>query len=642
MSLIRVQSASKYYGAEQIFANVSVSIDPWARIGVVGQNGEGKTTLLRLIAGHELPDDGRIDGQDSSSVAMLDQDPVFSPHARVTDVAAEPFSDLRLMESRLREMEERISAEPDRKRRDNLIARYGSLMTQFEDRGGYDADARVREALLGLGFSEGDLRRSVDGLSGGEQVRLALARLLLYEPDVMLLDEPTNHLDFSASEWLEEHLTASPSAVVAVSHDRYFLDRLMSEIWEVHGGRVECYRGNFSSYCRKREEHHRRWRRLYERQQDEVEKLKGFIRRYHAGQRSKEAESRRKRLERMEHIEPPPTDEGGLRLTFPISRQSGQDVLRVQDLTLQRGDRVLCCDVNLRVYRGDRIALMGPNGSGKTTVLRALLELDEPVTGDISWGVGAHTAYFPQDLAGPEDGRTVLEEMYASDPDLGMSGAREYLARFGFSGEDVFTRVGDLSGGERSRLLLAEIARKGASVLILDEPTNHLDLQSLQDLESSLCGYEGTVIFVSHDRFFVDRVATKLWVMDEGELVEYPGNYSEYRRMVRSRRAGPESRAEEPKKKEGRASRAPGRRKTKARRGRPPSWGDLTAVEESIEELEEEHERLSEQLADPESYSRGAGGELAREFDDVQSSLQRLYRRWEELATVLEERDQSS
>jgi len=640
VSLVQVQSAAKYYGAEEIFRGVSVAIDPGARIGVVGQNGEGKTTLLKLISGQEMPDDGEVDLFGEIKVDMLDQDPVFPAGSQIVDVAREPFADLLVLEERLRRLESEMSSESDRRRRAHLIDRYGSLMTRFEDRGGYDADARVREVLLGLGFTRCDLPRRADHLSGGERVRLALARLLLSEPDVLLLDEPTNHLDFSASEWLEEHLNASSSAVVAVSHDRYFLDRLMREIWEVQGGRVECYAGNYSSYRQERRERLRRWWKLYEGQQDEIQKLQGFVRRYHAGQRSREAQSRQKRLERMEEIERPPAEDGGLKLTFPVARRSGQEVLRVDGLSLQRGGAVLCRDISMRVSRGERIALMGPNGSGKTTVLRALLGLEEPVAGTIEWGTGARTAYFPQDLSGPDDERTVLDEMYSSVPDLGMSGAREYLARFGFSGDDVFTRVGDLSGGERSRLVLAEIALEEASVLILDEPTNHLDLQSLQDLEAALSDYEGTVIFVSHDRFFVDRVASRLWLLAEGSLEDYPGNYSDYRRMLRSREMESSARSGG-KAKSGRDQRE--RLVRKRDRGpKPPEPADLRAVEEEIEELEGEHGRLSDLLADPESYARGGGGDLARQFREVQGELRRLYSRWEELATALEERNRGS
>ncbi len=637
MTLVAVSTVAKYFAGEPVFRDVSFTVGKGSRIGVVGQNGEGKTTLLRLVSGALRSDAGDITRYGEPSIGTLDQDPVFDGRHRAIDVAMESFGDLVDMEQRMRQMEEEMSRDGDPVERERLLNRYGALMTAYEDRGGYDMEARARETLAGLGFSGDDLERLVGSFSGGEKVRLALAQLLLAAPDLLLLDEPTNHLDLGSSEWLEEFLAGYGGAVMVVSHDRYFLDRVADEILEVHRGRVEQYGTNYTGYLEAREERRQQQLQAYQRQQEEIERLESFIRRYRAGQRYREAQGRQKRLDRMERIERPPDYRGGMGVDFPLSRPSGREVLQVDGLTVKRGDLTICSDIQLRVYRGDRIGLLGPNGSGKTSLLRALLGQVEPEEGQISWGTGVTWEYFPQDLSGPDDEATVLQEMYERRP-LDLPQAREYLARFGFREEDVFSQVSDLSGGERSRLLLAQIALGDASLLVLDEPTNHLDLEARSDLERSFASYRGTVIFVSHDRYFMDRVATKLWILQGGELEVFDGNYSLYRETLEARRSS----ERESRRTSTASCGSPDVKRTPGSRVRQERRPGLSEIEEEIEALEEEQRRLGDRLGDPGSYAGGRGKELAGEFDRVQRRLRVLYQRWEDIGRAREERQEGS
>ena len=636
MTVLGVSSVAKYFAGEPIFRDVSFTVGGDARIGVVGQNGEGKTTLLRLVNGDLQADEGKVTPIGEPSIATLDQDPVFEKEQRAIDVAMESFGDLVQMEQRMRQMEEEMSRDVDQDERQRLMNRYGALMTSYEDRGGYDKEARAREALAGLGFSGEDLERQVGSFSGGERVRLALAKLLLASPDLLLLDEPTNHLDLASAEWLEDYLVRHKGAVMVVSHDRYFLDRVATEILEVHRGRVEQYSTNYTGYLQGREQRRLQQIQAYERQQEEIERLESFINRYRAGQRYREAQSRQKRLDRMEKMVHPPDYRGGMRVEFPLSRRSGREVLKADGLTVRRGDLTLCKDTRLRVFRGDRIGLIGPNGSGKTSLLRVLLGQAKPDEGQVNWGTGVTWEYFPQDLSGPDDESTVLQEMYSSRS-LNLHQAREYLARYGFWDEDVFTRVSDLSGGERSRLLLAQIALGDASLLVLDEPTNHLDLEARRDLERSFDAYRGTVIFVSHDRYFIDRVATKLWILEEGELETFEGNYSLYRQTMQARKA-----SERQNRTHAASTRSADVRRRRTTRGKKPVGPGLSEIEEEIEALEKEELRLGDRLGDPDSYAGGRGKELTDEFETVQERLRLLYQRWEDIARAVEERREGS
>ncbi len=638
MILLRAQDIAKYFDGEPVFSGVSLEVAAKERLGIVGPNGAGKSTLLRILAGHMEPDEGSVYtlGEDVSR-SMMSQESDLPGDVSVLGAIMGAFDELRKQEDHLRRLETEIASARDDDERTRLMERYGRLMTQFEDKGGYGIEARAREILGGLGFGDDALEREVRSFSGGERVRLALARALLEQPTILLLDEPTNHLDIESSEWLEEFLRGYPGTIVVVSHDRYFLDRVASGIVEIHAGRVERYPGNYSAFLSQRTARRElQWKR-YEKQREEIARLEDFVRRYAAGQRAREAKDRQKKIERMDRIEPPPELPGGMQLTLRAPR-SGREVLRARGLRIRRGDRVLVEHLDLDLYRQQRIALLGPNGSGKTSLLRVLVGEDSPDEGEIHYGVGVTTGYFPQDLAFPDESLGVVDELRRPFPGMHISEARDYLARFGFIGEEVFDPLHTLSGGERTRLHLARLSLAEATLLVLDEPTNHLDLAARESLESAAAAFDGTLIFVTHDRYFVDNVATDLWVLENGRLESYLGGYSEYRRMI-ARRASPEKRT-----KERGASMNRGRRKRKTCPGKTRATRvrveDLAAIEEQIEVLEREREEVAAHLGDPTAYDDGSGAELVYRYREIEQSLAALYEDWEEVGRMLEERNE--
>ncbi|MFP4200452.1 MAG: ABC-F family ATP-binding cassette domain-containing protein [Clostridia bacterium] len=639
MIQLRVRNVAKYFDGIPVFSGVSFDVAQGDRLGIVGPNGAGKSTLLRLMAGRMIPDEGTVvTVGDRVSRAMMTQEADFDPEATVLSTVMEAFEDLRRLEDRLRELETAISECNDDLRRRHLLERYGRLMTSFEDAGGYGIEARAREILGGLGFTEDMLDRRVGTFSGGEGVRLALARALLREPSILLLDEPTNHLDLASNEWLEEFLRGYPGTLVVVSHDRYFLDRVATSILEILGGGVEVYRGNYSAYVKEREVRRERQMAKYRRQEEEIERLRDFVRRYGAGQRAREAKDREKKIERMERVEPPPELPGGINLTLRAPR-SGREVLRARGLHIRRGAEVLVEDLDLDLYRQQKIALLGPNGAGKTTLLRALVGETPPEGGQIRYGVGVTTAYFPQDLAFSDESVSVVDEIRRSFRGMPISEVRSHLAKFGFTGDDVFDPLYTLSGGERTRLHLARIELAEATLLVLDEPTNHLDLAAREGLEEALAEFDGTAIFVTHDRYFVDRVATDLWVLRDARLEAYSGGYTEYRRrMAAWDRARSQAESADPRRDDTRES--PRRAGTGKERTPAPKDEDLDRLEEEIERLEKEREELASVLGEPGSYHGGKGGEEVQRYHQIEKRLAGLYARWEEVGRILEERDE--
>jgi ATP-binding cassette subfamily F protein 3 len=529
MSLVTLDAVRMAYGGTDVLAGVTAELPHGARVGVVGANGAGKTTLLRLIARLEPPTAGRIVTARDARVVYVAQEPEVDPVASVWGDALQVFAPLRALERELAAAGRALAAAAPAEA-EALRARYDRLHHEYEARGGYTYEADVRRVLTGLGLPERYWDRRAAGLSGGERARLALARALLQQPDVLLLDEPTNHLDLAAMEWLERLLTTRRGALIVVSHDRYFLDRVVDRIWELRDGRVAVYPGNYSHFIRLRAERDRRRQALYERQQEEIARTEDFIRRYGAGQRAREARGRETRLARLARIAPVrrgPT----VRLTIDAGPRSGRVALRLGRVVVEhpgrRGEPLLTLPPVLELERGHRTALVGPNGSGKTTLLRTVAGECGPLSGRVELGEGTRVAFFRQgaeDLDADEDVLT----SFLAPRNRPLPEARDLLARFLFRGEAVFRRVGDLSGGERARLALARIFACGANLLLLDEPTNHLDLPSREALEAVLPSFPGAILFVSHDRRFIDAVATHVWAVQDGALTAFAGNWSAY------------------------------------------------------------------------------------------------------------------
>lgn len=542
MPIISCIDVGKSFGAERIFAGITFQINEHDRIGLVGPNGAGKSTLLNILAHREEPDEGTVSVARNTRIGYLTQYVDFQPHNTLHEELLTVFSELRSWEQELSVLAQEISSssvQGNKALYDTLLARYDDLQSRYEHAGGYTYENRVEQVLDGLGFTREQQEAPVTQLSGGQQTRASLGKLLLQEPDVLLMDEPTNHLDLSALEWLETYLLGWKGAMVIVAHDRYFLDKVVSRTIEMAFGRIEEYPGNYTKYLSLREERMERQAREYEAQQAHIAHTEEFIRRYKAGQRSKEARGRQKLLDRLERVERP-QDFPELHFQFASAMDSGLVVFSTHKLAVGYGGgarrdpqksgepTVLVRVADLELVRGDRVGFIGPNGAGKTTVLRTLIGELQPIAGQAQLGHGVRVGYYSQTHVGLNYERTVIDEIRQVSF-LSEEGARGFLGRFLFSGDDVFKSIGSLSGGERSRVALAKLTLQGSNLLILDEPTNHLDLQSRQFLEEILSDFDGTLLFVSHDRYFIDSLASKVWAIEDGVLIPYMGNYTDYR-----------------------------------------------------------------------------------------------------------------
>jgi ATP-binding cassette subfamily F protein 3 len=538
--MIHVEGLSKRYGEKVLFEDVSWHVKKTDRIGLSGPNGAGKTTLLRMLAGIEEPDAGAIRMASDTTIGYLPQDGLVHAGRTVREEVVQAFAELMALKDEQHRIEDRLAgATADDGAHETLLERYAEVTERFKHLGGYEIDASVADVLKGLGFAPGDHERRTEDFSGGWQMRIALAKLLLARPNLLLMDEPTNHLDLPARNWLEEYLQEYPGSVVLVSHDRYFLDATVRRITEVGLKTLTDYHGNYSHYV---EEHGARMDRLREaarRQREEVDKATAFINKFrYQATKARQVQSRIKLLDKVDLIEVPP-ERKKIRFKFPEAPRPGRVVLELKGARRAYGDNVVLRHVDLMVERGDRLALVGPNGAGKSTLMRLLAGVDRPDEGVRLTGHQVLIDYFAQDQAATLDPtRTVHEEMSAASPSAMVPVIRTILGGFLFSGDDVYKRVTVLSGGERNRLALARMLLRPSNVLILDEPTNHLDLDSKEVLLDALADYGGTLVFVSHDRYFVDRLATRVVDVGGGEALLYPGGYEDFLHWRKQREAG--------------------------------------------------------------------------------------------------------
>jgi ATP-binding cassette subfamily F protein 3 len=542
MPIVSVIQVGKSFGAERIFEGVNFQIDEQDRVGLVGPNGAGKSTLLNIIARREEPDEGTVAIARNTRIGYLTQVVDFTAENTLREEMLTVFSEIRSWEQELNELAlalASIDEDVETTLHEELLQRYSDLQARFEHADGYSYEYKVDQVLDGLGFTHEQQVSPVMNLSGGQQTRAALGKLLLQEPDLLLMDEPTNHLDLAALEWLETYLAGWKGAMVVVAHDRYFLDKVVSRTIEMAFGRIEEYPGNYTRYLQLREERMERRTREYAAQQAHIAHTEEFIRRYKAGQRSKEARGRQKLLDRLERVQRP-QDFPEMHFEFTPAVESGLVVISTHKLAvgyaaqppLTTEPTTLVRVADLELLRGDCVGLIGPNGSGKTTLLRTIINELRPVGGYAQVGHNVRIGYYSQTHSGLNNERTIIDEIRQVSV-LSEEGARTFLGRFLFSGDDVFKPIGALSGGERSRVALAKLTLQGSNLLILDEPTNHLDLQSRQFLEEVLSEFGGTLLFVSHDRYFIDSLATKVWAIEDGVLIPYQGNYTEYRTRKR-------------------------------------------------------------------------------------------------------------
>ena len=628
MSILTADNLVKAFGGKEVLQGLSLRIHEGDRIALIGANGAGKSTLLRVIAGVETPDAGCIHRAKACDLGYVPQETPASirDETSLYELMLGAFASLTAMQEELRNLEHQMS---DPERAEATLVHYGDLQGHFQEAGGYEYESRARQALMGLGFGPSDFGRPLASLSGGERVRARLGRALLEETDLLLLDEPTAHLDLRSLEWLEAQLTAWSSALVVVSHDRYLLDQVASQVWELEQGILETYPGNYRCYLKLREERRKRQQKEYQAQQKEIAKTEAFVRRYRAGQRAREARGRQRRLERTERLKRP-REAKAPRFSFARSqKREGVVTMATDGLVVgypsvnesRKQARLVCPD--LRLERGGRAVAMGPNGAGKTTLVRTLVGEIPPVEGSIKWGHNVRVGYLPQGHCGLRADATVREEILEVQP-LSEEEIRSFLAPFLFTGDDLERKVSTLSGGERGRLALARLALEGANLLILDEPTSHLDIPSREALGSVLAEFEGTILLVSHDRYLVDALATQIWMVNEGTLEVYPGNYSHNPVRIEAKKRPPTH------------GKGKGHSRLSDREQRRRERARLTRLAELEAAIAETEAWLSQQ---EENLNRASLSErweelrtLAKGYESGQKRLESLMEKWIELS----------
>ena len=630
MILLALQEIRKSFGTHEVLKGVSFTLQEHERMGLVGVNGSGKSTLMKIIAGEETADSGSVNLQKGLRIGYLAQQGELTGEETVQRVVESVFDPLVQMEAEMRSLEAGMAAHADDEETlRRLGGRYDALTHAFERRDGYGWRSRVTGVLKGLKLWE--MREmETSRLSGGERTRLCLGRMLLSEPDLLLLDEPTNHLDLKSITWLEDYLTSYRGAVLVISHDRYFMDRVCGRMAELILGTVETYTGNYTEYAAKRAEVYETRMRAWELQQKEIARQEAVIAMYRRFNREKSirlAESREKRLEKIERLEKP-QEEGTVRFRFETRRRTGEDVLETEGLEKRFGERTIFRDLAIHLRAGDRVALIGDNGTGKTTLLRCLTGEEKPDAGRIRWGTGVDIGYYDQHQAGLHPDKTVLDEVWDRFPRMEQYEVRGALGLFLFTGDDVFAPVSTLSGGEKGRVALTELMLRKDNVLLLDEPTNHLDMDSREVLEDALADFPGTILAVSHDRYFINRFADKVFVLDGEGIKEYLGNYDSYYEKVQ-RGAEPDAETQGMTRtaldKEKRRSREEQTR-LKERKDR------LKQTEEAIAKAEKDAEALEQELADPETYrDPEKAAEKTRKYNAVKAEIERLYETWEAL-----------
>jgi len=647
--LFRLSEVHKSYGVQDVLRGASLQVNPAEHVGLVGRNGAGKSTIFRLVRGDETADRGDVVRARGVKLGLLDQHVHFKPGSTVHESALAAFGRLQQIEHEMHELEHRMAdAGEDLEK---ILERYSDLQHEFEHEGGFEYAARAEAILQGLGFDRDMWSLETEKLSGGQQNRLGLACLLLASPDVLLLDEPTNHLDVNAVEWLEEFLQEYSAAYVIISHDRYFLDRCCKRIIELENGRASSYTGNYSDFLVEREERREAQQRAYDNQQQLIAKTEEFIRRNLAGQKTKQAKSRRNMLERLERLDAVRPDKSSGDFRLQAIERTGNHVLTVNELSIGYHEKLLAKDISFILRRGECLGIIGPNGSGKTTFLRTILNKLAPLGGEVRWGTKVQIGYYAQQLDDLDDRNEIIMELRRVAPPSATAGElRSFLAKFLFHGDDVYKHVRDLSGGEKGRLALAKLIYSRVNVLVLDEPTNHLDIPSREALEEALSAYEGTIVTISHDRYFLDRVATQILALDGlGGAEHYEGDYTEYHDWKLGRRdtapvateeenlvnvvAAPARVVQEPviAKPAPAPPKKSGVKVVKKKKPEPVRTPDL--VETDISRAEARLNEISEQMGTPE-VARDADRLIALndEYQQTEVLLRNLYDEWDRVS----------
>lgn len=643
--IIEAQQLTKYFGAVCLFEDLSLSLESGEKAALIGANGVGKTTLMNCLMGKEGLDGGTIRLESGATIGYLEQIPSYSEDTTLIGIVMEVFSDIFAQRKRMAELEMLMSHSTE-DILEKAMRQYGTLRDAYERAGGFACEAQARKVLSGLGFKEVDFERPFSGFSGGEKTRISLARILVRDHSILFLDEPTNHLDLDSIEWLENYLKSYRGAVLVISHDRYFLDQVTQTTYLFDQRQIKRYKGNYSAFLKQKALEDEALARAYEKQQKEIEKTEEYILRNKAGIKSKQARGRQTKLDRLERIEKP-QDEARLNMgQAGIASRTGEKVLYLDKISFGFPDRQLFKGLEEEIRFTERVALLGPNGMGKTTLLKIILGQIQPQEGKVRFGARVKPAYFDQEHSNLDPDRTVFEEILLNY-DLNIEDTKALLARFMFRGDDLEKKFGTLSGGEQGRLSLLKLTLEKGNFLILDEPTNHLDINSREAIETYLQNYPGTILMVSHDRYFVDAVADRILELDQGKLTSYIGNYSDYRQkkneLEKIRTAiddknifankSVEKTEQAVSEKESRRSRSNDRAaKAKLR-------DQVQTLEKEIQTLEQRLEEITLELSKPETYQSihfELQHNLSKEMEEIQLRLPQAYDEWTDCVAQLE------
>ncbi|TCO67643.1 ABC-F family ATP-binding cassette domain-containing protein [Caldanaerobacter subterraneus] len=629
MAVIIANNITKSYGVDIILQNISFIVNEGDKIGVIGENGARKSTLFNILAGITEVDSGTV-SVFANKIGYLKQNTVIDSEKSIYEEVKSVFDEIFQLEMEIKLLEEKISQTANSNLLDKFLAEYSFLLDKYKELEGYSVESKVRGVLNGLGFDMSQFDTPVSALSGGQKTRLMLAKTLLLNPDVLLLDEPTNHLDINSIEWLEQYLKFYTGTVLIISHDRYFLDKIVNRIFEIESHRLNVYEGNYTEYLKRKKAETEARLKAYEEQQKEIKRIKSIIevqKNRRTEKSVKMAQSKQKLLEKIEIIEKPMINNNSIKLHFDFDLKSGNDVLTVRNLSL-KFDRQIFSNVSFEIKRGEKIALLGPNGVGKTSLLKILAGEIDNFEGEVKFGTNVIIGYYEQEFKSLNPQKTVLDEIWDENPYLTQTEVRTLLASFLFKEEEVFKTISSLSGGEKARLSLLKLLLSKANFLLMDEPTNHLDLKAKEALEEALLDYSGTLLFVSHDRYFIDKIATKVMILNPDGLEIYLGNYSYYI----AKKEQLETKQEETAKKTKTQIKNERQKERLARLKLKQQKEYLKNLENSIYQVEERIKYLEEKMCEVEIYKTGEIVEIQREYNTLKEKLEKMYEEWEKLS----------
>lgn len=646
MLLLQTNDVLRRFGADVLFHNINLQVVDHARVALVGRNGAGKTTLLKMIAGITQPDEGTITKAKGLSIGYLAQDQGLDSQNSIWAELDTVFGSLHQMEAEIHHLEGQLATvDSTTDRYQEILRDYDRLQEQFQEAGGFEIDSRMRGVLTGFGFEEESYQRPVNSLSGGQKTKLALAKILLQAPQLLILDEPTNHLDMGVLTWLEDYLKGYSGALLIVSHDRYFLDRVVNEVYDLDNQTLHHYTGNYSAFVKNKTAHLATEMKHYEQQKKEIAKLEDFVNKNLVrASTTKRAQARRRQLEKMERIERPQTDDKSIHFSFSSQKESGNEVLDVEGLKIGYQDTVLAGPLTFNERKGQRVGIIGPNGIGKSTLLKTLLKKMPAIAGTIKFGANLDIGYYDQEQQQLHPEKTVLDEVWDDHPEIDETQIRNLLGSFLFVGDDVYKHVSDLSGGQKARLELTKLSFEPINFLILDEPTNHLDIDSREVLEGAINDFDGTVLFISHDRYFINQVATDVLAMQKDGITRYQGDYDDYLRAVteQEQASADDSTTPDQKRapKDGSAAQQSYQQSKEAQKAHRKLQRTVADLEEQMNQLSEQQEQVETKMADPNvATDIGKLTDLQKELDTLTKQLEDVEEQWTAAAERLEEFD---